>query len=68
MIVIVAYAMEGAMALQQLNSDNGALQGSLLNLDPQVNLPMYHPFFYAIRDDQAVELLFVGVPMNSNAG
>jgi hypothetical protein len=60
--------MEGAMALLQLNSRNDALQGLRLNPGPQVNLPMYHPFFYPIRDNQAVELLFVGVPMNSNAG
>jgi serine protease inhibitor len=44
------------------------LQGSLLNPHPQVNLPMYHPFFYPICDNQAGERLFVGVPMNSNAG
>ena len=56
------------MALLQFNSRNDALQGLLLNPDPQVNLPMYHPFFYPIRDNQAVELLFVGVPMNSNSG
>ena len=31
---------------------------------PAVNVRMDHPFFYAIRDNQAGELLFVGVLMN----
>jgi serine protease inhibitor len=33
-----------------------------------VNLHLDHPFFYAIRDNQTGELLFVGVLMNPNAG
>ena len=35
---------------------------------PSVNLHLDHPFFYAIRDNQTGELLFVGVLMNPNAG
>jgi Serpin (serine protease inhibitor) len=33
-----------------------------------VNLQANHPFFYAIRDNQTGELLFVGVLMNPSAG
>jgi serine protease inhibitor len=33
-----------------------------------VNLQVNHPFFYAIRDNQTGELLFVGVLMNPSAG
>jgi serine protease inhibitor len=33
-----------------------------------VNVSLDHPFFYAIRDNQTGELLFVGVLMNPNAG
>jgi serine protease inhibitor len=33
-----------------------------------VNLQVNHPFFYAIRDNQTAELLFVGVLMNPSAG
>ena len=35
---------------------------------PQFTMTMDHPFFYAIRDDQTGELLFVGVLANPNAG
>jgi serine protease inhibitor len=35
---------------------------------PSVNVYFNHPFFYAIRDNQTGELLFVGVLMNPNAG
>ena len=33
-----------------------------------VNLQLDHPFFYAIRDNQTGELLFVGILMNPGAG
>jgi serpin B len=33
-----------------------------------VNLQLNRPFFYAIRDNQTGELLFVGVLMNPNGG
>jgi serpin B len=33
-----------------------------------VNLLFTHPFFYAIRDNQTGELLFIGVMMNPGAG
>jgi serpin B len=33
-----------------------------------VNLQLNRPFFYAIRDNQTGELLFVGIIMNPNAG
>lgn len=32
-----------------------------------VNLQVNHPFFYAIRDNQTGELLFVGVLMDPSA-
>jgi serine protease inhibitor len=56
------------LSVSQLNSDNAALLGALLDPDPQVNLQLNHPFFYAIRDNQTDELLFVGVLMNTSAG
>jgi serine protease inhibitor len=35
---------------------------------PPVNLQLNRPFFYAIRDNQTGELLFVGILMNPNGG
>ena len=35
---------------------------------PSATVHLDHPFFYAIRDNQTGELLFVGVLMNPNAG
>jgi serine protease inhibitor len=100
----------GSMGVSQLNSDNAALLGALLDPDPvvgvypgfvvnvarhqtyvevdetstvaaaatgvagttaapaSVNLLFTRPFFYAIRDNQTGELLFVGVLMNPSAG
>jgi serine protease inhibitor len=36
--------------------------------DPAFSVTADHPFFYAIRDDQTGELLFVGVMANPNGG
>jgi serine protease inhibitor len=106
----------GDLSVSQLNSDNAALLGALLDSTPatigawvaqffpgfrvnvaehktfvqvdesgavaaaatgvggtsvvslSVNLQVNHPFFYAIRDNQTGELLFVGVLMNPSAG
>jgi hypothetical protein len=44
----------------------GVRETSVVSLS--VNLQVNHPFFYAIRDNQAGELLFVGVLMNPSAG
>jgi serpin B len=39
-----------------------------ITIGPQFNMTMDHPFFYAIRDDNTGELLFVGVMANPNGG
>ena len=39
-----------------------------ITIAPQFTMTMDHPFFYAIRDDQTGELLFVGVLANPNGG
>lgn len=42
--------------------------GETFAVSLSVNLHVNHPFFYAIRDNQTAELLFVGVLMNPSAG
>jgi serine protease inhibitor len=41
---------------------------SISAMQHPVNLTVNHPFFYAIRDNTAGDLLFVGVLMNPGAG
>ena len=42
--------------------------GSTAVVQAPVNLQLNRPFFYAIRDNQTGELLFIGVLMNPNGG
>ena len=42
--------------------------GSTAVAQTTVNLQLNRPFFYAIRDNQTGELLFIGVLMNPNGG